>query len=85
MGVVDAIGALHALRNMGTLFDIPSELAELAAIEAESIGWLHLGEAAYLHVGKPEEGAPEGDNIVIHVVGLPDAGMVDMNVLWLGL
>jgi hypothetical protein len=30
--------------------------AELAAIEAESIGWQPLGEGAYLHVGKPEGG-----------------------------
>jgi hypothetical protein len=26
----------------------------LAAIEAEAIGWLPLGEGAYLHVGDPE-------------------------------
>ena len=52
----------------------PDELkAELAAIEAESIGWLPLGEITYLHVGAPE--AP-----VIDVVGVPDAGMVGMNV-----
>jgi len=37
---------------------------ELVAIEAESIGWLPLGEGAYLHVGDPE-----GD--VITVVGVP--------------
>lgn len=28
--------------------------AELAAIEAESIGWLPLGEGAYLHIGDPQ-------------------------------
>ena len=28
--------------------------AELAAIEAESIGWLPLGDGAYLHVGDPQ-------------------------------
>ncbi len=27
--------------------------AELAAIEAEAIGWLPLGDGAYLHLGKP--------------------------------
>ena len=31
-------------------FDLQAELQELAAIEAESIGWLPLGDGAYLHV-----------------------------------
>lgn len=58
----------------------PDELkADLAAIEAESIGWLPLGDGAYLHVGKPEE-----EEIVITVVGVPDAGMAEMNVLLVG-
>ena len=52
--------------------------AELAAIEAESIGWLPLGEGAYLHLGKPDEEA-----VVITVTGIPDAGMAGMNVLLL--
>lgn len=58
---------------------IPPEelLAELAAIEAESIGWLPLGDGAYLHVGKPEAR-------VITVVGVPDAGTAEVNVLWAG-
>ena len=30
--------------------------AELAAIVAESIGWLPPGNGAYLHVGAPEAG-----------------------------
>lgn len=54
-----------------------AELQELAAIEAESIGWLPLGEGAYLHVGDPEA-------LVINVVGVPDAGMAGMNVLLVG-
>jgi hypothetical protein len=56
---------------------IPPEelLAELAAIEAEAIGWLPVGDGAYLHVGDPE-------TEVITVVGVPDAGMAGMNVLW---
>ena len=34
----------------------PDELkAELAAIEAEAIGWLPLGDGAYLHVSKANE------------------------------
>lgn len=49
---------------------------ELAAIEAESIGWLPLGEGAYLHLGKPDE-----EEVVITVVGVPDASMAGMNVL----
>lgn len=38
--------------------------AELAAIEAESMGWLPLGNGAYLHVGDPEA-------LVVEVVGVP--------------
>lgn len=49
---------------------------ELAAIEAEAIGWLPLGDGAYLHLGDP-------DALVVDVVGVPDAGMVGMNVLLL--
>jgi hypothetical protein len=29
--------------------------AELAAIEAEFIGWHSLGDGTYLHLGKPDE------------------------------
>lgn len=62
---------------MNTLPDLQAELADLAAIEAESIGWLPLADGAYLHVGDP-------DALVIDVVGVPDAGMAGMNVLWVG-
>ena len=51
---------------------------ELAAIEAESIGWLPLGDGAYLHVGKPDE-----EDLVITVVGVPDVAMAGMNVVLL--
>ena len=62
---------------MNLLID-PDELkAELAAIEAESIGWLPLGDGAYLHVGDPE-------GLMIEVVGVPEAGMVGMNVVLVG-
>lgn len=58
----------------------PDDLkAELAAITAESIGWLPLGEGAYLHVGDPDD-----DAAVITVVGVPEAGMAGMNVLLVG-
>ena len=40
---------------------------ELAAIEAESIGWIPLGEGVYLHVA--DEEATE-----LLVVGVPQAG-----------
>ena len=53
--------------------------AELAAIEAESIGWLPMGDGAYLHLGKPDE-----EEIVITVVGVPEVGMAGMNVLLVG-
>jgi hypothetical protein len=59
------------------ILDLKAELQELAAIEAESIGWHPLGDGAYLHVGKPEA-------LVITVVGMPDAGMAGMNVLLVG-
>ena len=51
--------------------------AELAAIEAEAIGWLPLGQGAYLHVGDP-------DALVVTVVGVPEVGMAGVNVLWVG-
>ena len=61
------------------VLDLQAEMAELADIEAKSIGWLPLGDGAYLHLGKPEE-----EEIVITVVGAPDAGMAAMNVLLVG-
>ena len=61
------------------LLDLQAEVAELDAIEAESIGWLPLGEGAYLHVGKPQE-----EEVVITVTGVPEVGMVGMNVLLVG-
>ena len=45
-------------------------LPDLDAIEAESIGWQPLGGGAYPHLGKPDE-----EEIVITVVGVPEAGM----------
>jgi hypothetical protein len=54
------------------------ELAvDLAALAVETMGWVPLDEGAYLHVGEP-------DALVINVVGVPDAGMAGMNVLWVG-
>jgi hypothetical protein len=49
--------------------------AELAQIQAESIGWIPLDEGAYLHVGS--------DDAVIQVVGIAKVEMAGGNVLWL--
>jgi hypothetical protein len=49
--------------------------AELAQIQAESIGWIPLDEGAYLHVGSH---AP-----VIQVVGVGKEEMAGSNVLLL--
>ena len=38
-----------------------------AELAAETIGWLPLGDGAYLHVGDPEA-------LVIIVVGVPEGG-----------
>ena len=45
----------------------PDFWAELAQIQAESIGWMPLEEGVYLHIG--DENATE-----VLVVGLPQAG-----------
>ena len=49
--------------------------AELAQIQAESIGWIPLGEGAYLHV--------RSDEPVIQVVGIVKEEMAGGHVLWL--
>ena len=49
--------------------------AELAQIQAESIGWVSLEDGVYLHVS--DENATE-----VLVVGLAHADMQDSNVLW---
>ena len=64
---------------MPTIFDLRTELAELAAIEGESIGWQPLGNGAHLHLGNPQE-----EEIVITVTGVPEVGMAGMNVLLVG-
>jgi hypothetical protein len=55
---------------------------ELETIQAESIGWLPLGQGVYLHHGDAQAPASDED-VVIQVVGIPDAGMAGMNVLLL--
>ena len=55
-----------------------TSLAEIQALAAEAMGWQPLGPGTYLH-----QGDAEGDEGVIYVVGVPDAGMAGMNVLLL--
>ena len=61
------------------VLDLQAEMAELATIEVESLGWLPLDDGAYLHIGNLDE-----EEVVITVVGVPDAGMAGMNVLLVG-
>ena len=49
--------------------------AELAQIQAESIGWKHLEDGVYLHVAGEE--ATE-----VLVVGMAHSNMQASNVLW---
>ena len=49
--------------------------AELAQIQAESIGRIYFDEVAYLHVGS--------DVLVIQVDGIAKEEMAGSNVLWL--
>ena len=48
--------------------------AELSQIQAESIGWIPLNEAAYLHISS--------DTSVIEVVGIPKSDMQGSTILW---
>ena len=52
--------------------------AELQALAAEAMGWQPLGPGAYLHLGDAE-----GEENVIHVVGVPDTSLAGLNVLLL--
>ena len=49
---------------------------ELQEIAAESIGWIPLQVGSYLHVGSEE-------CEIIEVVGIPNAEMQCLSVLWL--
>ena len=58
---------IHGAAHASTASIEADFLAELAHIEAESIGWLPLGEGAYLHV--------DDDNATqVLVVGVAQAG-----------
>ena len=63
----------------------PEDAQFLAAVAAESIGWLPLGQGAYLHLGRPAVlHTNDPHAMVIDVVGVPDVAMAGMNVLLLG-
>jgi len=49
-------------------------LAELAQIKAESISWIPLNQAAYLHIGS--------ETSVIEIVGIAKPDMQGLSVLW---
>ena len=53
--------------------------AELAQIQAESIGWIPLDEGAYFHLGSDKS----SDTTVIEVVGLPKPELQGSSILWL--
>jgi len=61
-------------------FDAMPFQQELKAIQAESSGWLPLAPRAYLHRGAQAD-TPQDQ--VIEVVGIADASMAGVNVLWL--
>jgi hypothetical protein len=48
--------------------------AELAQIQAESIGWIPLDEGVYLHIGD--------ETSVIEVVGIAKSEMQGSSILW---
>jgi len=52
--------------------------AELAQIQAESIGWSPLDGSAYLHLSSDES----SDNNIVEVIGLPKPEMQGSSVLW---
>jgi hypothetical protein len=63
--------------NHLTSLDAASQ-AEIQALAGEAMGWQPLGPGAYLHLGDTD-----GEENVIHVVGVPDTSLVGLNVLLL--
>ena len=56
--------------------------ADLDALQAEALGWLPLGDGAYLHAGGLAATRDDGV-VVIDVVGVPTSAMAEMTVLLL--
>ena len=52
----------------------PDFWAELAQIQAESIGWMPLEEGGYLHISS--------ETSIIEVVGIPKSDMQGSTILW---
>ena len=52
----------------------PDFWAELAQIQAESIGWMPLEEGVYLHISS--------ETSIIEVVGIPKSDMQGSTILW---
>ncbi len=66
---------MHPITGPAQNADIEADFRrELAEIEAESIGWLALGDGCYLHTG--------ADPTEILIVGTANASMAANNVLW---
>ena len=63
--------------NHLTSLDADSQ-AEIQALAGEAMGWQPLGPGAYLHLGDTD-----GEENVIHVVGVPDTILAGLNVLLL--
>lgn len=61
---------------------------DLLQLQAEAMGWLPLrteaGDQGYLHLGDVLALVRPDQEIIIEVVGLPDASLVGMNVVLLG-
>ena len=62
------------LNSTDAMIDPADFNLELQEIAAESIGWLPLGDRAYLHVGSEE-------TEIIEVVGIPTPEMQGLTVL----
>jgi hypothetical protein len=50
-------------------------LAELAQLEAESVGWIQLNDGACLHV--------DSEDGIVEIVGVAGVGMANSNLLWI--
>ena len=63
--------------------DIAWDMEEMQALDdiaAEAMAWQPLAEGAYLHLGH----CSDEDELVINVVGVPDAGLAGVCLLLTG-
>lgn len=68
---------LSTLLDAGNL-DLTGLRAEQPALAGEAIGWQPLADDAYVHHGNTDE-----EDVVIDVVGIPEVGMMGLNILLL--